>query len=232
MEIIPGILEKEWSEIERKIELVKPFAKSIHVDIIDGKFAQNTTFFDPTPFAKYTKDIFFELHMMVDNPIQYLKPYAAAGFKRFLGHIEKMPDQEEFVAKAQELGEVGLAIDGPTDLSHIKVPYEDLDCILIMTIKAGQSGQKFNPEYLNKVKTLRNIRLGSVEVQAQGRSFAIEIDGGINDQTITLAKNAGASRFVSTSFIFNAKNPQDQFNLLENIVKKPAFVKTTAGEGR
>ena len=58
-EVIPGILEKQWSEIERKIEIVKPFAKSIHIDIIDGKFAPNITFLDPTPFAKYTKDIFF-----------------------------------------------------------------------------------------------------------------------------------------------------------------------------
>ena len=68
-EIIPGILEKEWGEIERKIEIVKPFTESIHVDIIDGKFAPNTTFLDPAPFAKYSQDIFFELHMMVKAPV-------------------------------------------------------------------------------------------------------------------------------------------------------------------
>ncbi|MBI2622555.1 MAG: hypothetical protein HYW64_00450 [Candidatus Levybacteria bacterium] len=125
LEIIPGILEKDWSEIERKIELVRPFAKTIHIDILDRKFAPNTTFLDPLPFAKYTlpssgqafpssgQAPFFELHMMVEEPIQYLKPFADAGFKRFLGHIEKMSDQAEFVAQGQLLGEVGKS-KGPS----------------------------------------------------------------------------------------------------------------------
>lgn len=213
-EIIPGILEKDWSEIERKIEIVRPFAKSLHIDLIDGKFAPTTTFLDPKPFAKYSQDFFLELHMMVENPIQYLKSFAEAGFKRFLGHIEQMPDQAEFVAQAQLLGEVGLAIDGPTDLSAIKVPLSDLDSILVMTIKAGWSGQKFNLEHLKKVEMLKQVQ----------HDMEIEIDGGINDQTIGLAKEAGADRFVSTSFIFNnhppAGGPQSQFNLLKTLAER------------
>jgi len=211
LEIIPGILEKEWGEIERKINLVKSFAKAIHIDIIDGKFAPNTTFLDPAPFARYTlppsgQDLLFEVHLMVEEPIQYLKPFADAGFKRFLGHIEKMSDQVEFVAQGELLGEVGLAIDGLTSLDVVKVPYSDLDCVLIMTIKAGESGQVFVPEYLEKVRTLR---------QAQGQFLQIEIDGGINDKTIVEARNAGATRFVANSFIFNSENPQSQFQLLQ-----------------
>lgn len=204
-EVIPGILEKEWNEIERKINIVKGFAKAIHIDIIDGKFAPNTTFLDPKPFTKYSKELLFEVHLMAEEPIQYLKPFADAGFKRFLGHVEKMSDQVEFVAKAEALGEVGLAVDGQSDLSAIKVPYEDLDCVLIMTIKAGQSGQTFNPAYLKKVEMLR---------QAQG-DIAIEVDGGINDKSLELAKQKGAIRFVADSFIFGAQNPQEQYNLLK-----------------
>lgn len=219
MEVIPGILEKDWNEIEKKIELIRPFAKVVHVDIIDGKFAPaspsqggpNTTFLDPSPFTKYSQEIFLELHMMVENPIQYLKPFADVGFKRFIGHVEclrQMADQAEFIAQAQLLGEVGLAIDRPTPVSEIKVPYGDLDCILIMTIKAGQSGQTFNPQCLEKIKILRsaqnNIRI------------SIEVDGGINDVTIVEAKNVGATRFVANSFIFKAQNPQEQYNLLQS----------------
>lgn len=224
-EVIPGILEKEWSEIEKKIELVRPFAKTIHIDIIDGKFAPNFTFLDPAPFSKYTNPttgsgLFFELHMMVENPIQYLKPFADAGFKRFLGHIEKMSDQEEFIAQGQLLGEVGLAIDGPTDLSSIKVAHSDLDCLLIMTIKAGESGQTFNPEYLKKVEILRQAPSGAWLRSAQddpsaGSGLAIEVDGGINDRTIIEAKNAGSTRFIANSFIFNSQDPLLQFNLLK-----------------
>ena len=216
-EVIPGILEKEWSAIEQKIELVRPFAKTIHIDILDGTFAQNTTFLDPAPFLKYAKDppageagFFLELHMMVDNPLQYLKPFANAGFKRFLGHIEKMPDPVEFIAQAQLLGEAWLAIDGPTPIDAIKVPIEDLDGILVMTINAGFSGQQLVPQHLDKVKVLRS-KIDTLPAEMQ---IPIEVDGGINDQTIALAKQSGATRFVATSFLFNSNNPQEQYKKL------------------
>ena len=217
MEIIPGILEKDWTKIKKKLEIVKPFAKSAHIDILDGKFAPNTTFLDPTPFVKYSHSstgsgLFLELHMMVEEPIQYLKPFSDVGFKRFIVHVEclRQPaDQAEFVTKARELGEVGLAIDGQTPLTNLKVSLTDLDCVLIMTIKAGFSGQKFNPEYLKKVEILRSAR----------DDINIEVDGGINDKTITQAIQAGADRFVANSFIFNSPNPQEQFDILKNIAE-------------
>lgn len=212
----PGTENRNWQEIESKIELIKSFAKTasnvapaIHVDVVDGKFAPNITFADPLPFKKYSQDIFFEVHLMTDDPIQYLQSFASAGFRRFIGQVERMPNQVEFVARGQLLGEVGLAIDGPTDLSAVKVPYEDLDCILIMTIKAGQSGQEFVPEYLKKVEMLKLIQ----------HDMEIEVDGGINDRTLVLARNAGANRFVATSFIFNSQDPQGQYDLLENKIK-------------
>lgn len=219
-EVIPGILEKEWTEIERKIELVKSFAKIIHIDIIDGKFAPNTTFLDTTPFKKYSPSAhstgsgqapFFEAHLMVEEPIQYLKPFADAGFKRFIGHIEKMSDQEEFVAQGQMLGEVGLAIDGPTPIDAIKVPYEDLDCILVYTSEhVGFSGPEFKEDRLLKIKAIRE----------KNKSLPIEVDGGINDRTILLAKNAGATRFVTTSFLFGG-DPLSNFNFLhKNLTNK------------
>lgn len=204
IDVIPGILEKDWSEIEKKIESVKSFAKIIHIDLIDGKFADNTTFLDPTPFKKYSGELFLELHMMVVDPEKYLEPFANAGFKRFLGHIEQMKNQADFVARAKQFGEVGLAIDGPTSLSEISVPFSDLDSILVMDITAGFSGQKFNEIYLKKVEELR-IKT----------SIPIEVDGGINDETIKGAFDAGATRFVATSFIHDHDNPLEQFNILQ-----------------
>lgn len=206
-EIIPGILEKEWSEIERKLNLVKPFAKVIHIDLLDGKFAPNTTVLDPKPFAKYSKDFIFELHMMVNEPIQYLQPFADAGFQRFLGHIEKMSSQDEFVALAQTYGEVGLVLDKDTPVDAIKVPLDDLDVVFVMTIKAGFSGQAFMPELLGKVKTLR-----------EKTSLPIEVDGGISDTTITQAKEAGATRFITTSFLFKSENCQEQYEKLKHLI--------------
>lgn len=211
-EIIPGILEKDWNEIERKIELVRPFAKTIHIDILDGKFAPNNTFLDPTPFKKYSDQFFFELHMMIENPIEYLKPWADAGIKRFIGHVERMPNQEEFVKFAKRYGEVGLVVDGETSLDEVKISLGDLDCLLFMTINAGFSGQTFNETKLEKVRIVRALQ------QVQGKLFPIEVDGGINDQTIILAKNSGANRFISTSFLFNSDNPEEQYRKLQQAI--------------
>ncbi len=205
MEIIPAILEKNWQEIERKIELVRPFAQTIHIDIIDGKFAPNATFLDPAPFKKYTSEIFFELHMMVDNPLQYLKLWADAGFARFLGHVEHMPDQIEFIAQGQMLGEVGLALDLKTPISEIKVPFEDLDNILLMAVKAGSSGQKFDLSVVGKVSEL-----------AEKTFIPIEVDGGINDSTLSEVKYSGAVQVAANSFIFT-EDPKKQYEKLLNL---------------
>ncbi len=158
----PGTADKDFEAIEKKLQDVKDFAKIIHIDIIDGKFADNKTFSDPTPFAKYSKDLpageagfIFEVHLMVHEPINYLKSFADAGFKRFIGQIEKMSNQAEFVAQAQILGEAGLAIDLATPVRDIKVQLDDLDAILVMAVKAGFSGQEFSDESIPRYRPRR-----------------------------------------------------------------------------
>ncbi len=208
-EIIPSPgPQSDWKVLEEKIGLLVPFAETIHIDILDGKFAENKTILDPEPFKKFTQNtkIKFEVHLMVEDPIQYLKPFAEAGFYRFLGHVEKMPDQAEFIAQGQLLGEVGLAIDGPSGLEEINVPLDDLDALLCMSIKAGFSGQQFTPEYVGKLDIIKDTTW-----------IPIEVDGGITDATILQAAERGATRFVSTSFIFNG-NPEAQYNRLKQIV--------------
>lgn len=216
----PGTENKDFSEIEKKIEIIKPFTKTIHIDVIDGKFANNTTFADPSPFMKYTKELpggqreqfvgehglVFEVHLMVEDPLSHVKRWADAGFHRFIGQIEKMSDQEAFVAETQLYGEVVLALDKESPVDAIKVPLNDLDGLLIMTIQAGFSGQKFEEQLLQKVKALRE----------KDEYISIEVDGGMNDETIEIAAAAGANRFVATSFLFNqTESPEEQFKLLE-----------------
>jgi len=208
--VIPGILEKNWFEIEKKINIAKAFSDTLHADFIDGKFAPNTTFLDPTPFKKYASDLFLEAHLMVEEPINYLADLSRAGFKRVIGHIEKMSDQKEFVGRAESLFEVGLAADAQTPVSALNTPLYDLDCILIMTVSAGFSGQKFDPKLVEKVR----------EVREKETHLLIEVDGGINDQTIILAQEAGAKRFVANSFIFNSPNPQEAYQTLVYALKE------------
>jgi len=205
-EVIPAILEKEWAAIEQKLELVKGTAKTIHVDIIDGKFANNTTFLDPKPFETYKNDFKLEAHFMVEDPLSYIKSFSDAGFTRFIGHVEKMPDQISFVADAQLVGEVGLALDGKTGIDAITVPYDDLDLILLMMIDAGFSGQQFNEMHLQKIINLR-----------QKTDIPIEVDGGITDQTLLKAKEAGALYFACNSFIFKNPDPKNTLASLQTL---------------
>lgn len=206
MQVIPGILENNWEKIGERIEKVKSFSNTFHIDVIDGKFSPNTSFLDPQPFSTYTKELFFEVHLMTDNPIEYLEPFAKAGFKRFIGHVEKMPDISEFIARGQILGEVGLAIDGPTNIESLNISFDDLDLILIMGIKAGASGQVFMPQILEKIKKVR-----------AKTNIVIEVDGGINDKNIADIKNAGANRLVTTSFVFNSPDPISAYKTLVDL---------------
>jgi len=204
-EVIPGILEKDWPAIEEKIRTYLTFVNKIHVDFIDGKFVANTTCMDFAKFLPYSQNFFLEAHLMAEEPINYLKPLSQAGFKRFVGHIEKMSDQTEFVVKAQEFGEVGLAVDFKTPLEEIKVAYEDLDTVLIMGVNAGSSGQTFLADCLPKISRIRSNSLVSIEV-----------DGGINDTNIGQIATAGANIFISTSYI--SANPKENFEKLLSLI--------------
>ncbi len=209
-EVIPGILEQEWENIGKKIELVRPFAKNIHIDFLDGKFAPNRTWMDPTPFKKFTNDFTFELHMMVENPLQYVKPFADVGFKRFIGHIEQMPDIAEFIAQTEQVGEVGLAVDSDTPVKKISDVLQDLDFAFVMTVKAGFSNQSFLPDMLEKVKELRTL----------DAFLPIEVDGGINDKTIIQAQKVGATRFITTGYLYNqGESPEKQYQTLCSLIK-------------
>lgn len=206
-EILPGILEKEWAPLEERLQIAKPFAKAIHIDLLDGKFAPNTSYLDPTPFAAYKDTFLLELHMMVHEPIDYLQAFADAGFRRFIGHVEQMSDQAAFVSKAQEFGEAMLALDAKTPVDAITVPEIDLDGILVMTVNAGFSHQQFMPECLEKVRRL-----------SEKTEIPLAVDGGINDTTIAQAFTAGATRFVSTNFIFVKGEPEVQFQTLQKLL--------------
>lgn len=199
-QIIPGITEKDWQEIEKKIEIIKTFSNKIHIDFIDNNFSQNPTFLDPTPFSKYGSQLYLEAHLQVDEPINYLDSLSKAGFKKFIGNIEKMNSQVDFVAKAELLGEVGLGLNLNTSIEQLKVSFEDLDCVLLLSIPSNNSGLTFEETSLQKIKDLRSKTF-----------IPIETDGGINDQTLSQCKDAGANLFVSTSFI--TQDPQNYFKL-------------------
>lgn len=206
-QVIPGILEKDFASIEKKLAIIKPFSKWAHIDFLDGKFSPEISCMDVDQFTKYKDDFYMEAHLMTENPLQYLEPLVKAGFRRFLGHLEKMQDLDEFIAKGQLLGEVGIALDIDSKVEDLNIPFDDLDAILLMSVKAGKSGQDFLPEVLEKIKKIR-----------EKSQIAIEIDGGINTETLANAKSGGANRFVATSAIFNDKDQMEAYEKLLSLL--------------
>lgn len=207
-EIIPGILEQEWNEIEKKLQIVSQFSPAVHIDLIDGKFVSNTTFLDPAPFLPWAEKLFIELHMMVEEPNLYVDSWGRVGVKRFLGHIEHMGDQQAFLRNAREYGEGGLALDGRTSLDKIHVPFSQVDTVLIMAIDAGFSGQEYKEAYAKKCE---EIRLSAPDLH-------IEVDGGMNQETIAEVRKMGASRFVCTSALFASQDPQEAYVHLTEVL--------------
>ncbi len=205
VDVIPAILEKEWGEIERKIKLVAPLVSWIQVDFADNTLVPNATLMDFSKFTKLGKSISLEAHLMVANPHNFIRPAGKAGFKRIIAHVESV-DPRLFLDEARyESVEVGIAIDGPTELEQVEPFLEEVDFVLVMTIEAGFGGQPFLPEAVEKIKA----------IHAHHPDLPIEVDGGISDETARLVKDAGATRLVSGSYLF--KDPEHIAQAIERL---------------
>lgn len=212
--IIPGIQEKAFPEIKRKIHLVEPFVNWVQVDVTDKTLTANESFGDPLTFTKIKTRVNLEVHLMTKNATNKVQDWITAGFKRIISHVESdNPGQFiKLVSNGVERSvksrvEVGLALDGPSPL-ELLLPYiNKVDFVLIMMYKAGPSGQLFEPSQLGKVRFLHQ----------KYPLLPIEVDGGINHETIILAEKAGASRFVVTSTIFKSVNIGQAIKKLQGV---------------
>lgn len=194
-DILPGINETTEDTLLHKVALTVPHTKWIHVDIADGTLAQTHTVTDQSIFARIAKmnpDISFEAHLMVSQPEKYIKPLADAGFHRLIAHVESNDPRHFLDQAAYESLEVGLAIDGPTEFEQIEPFLDAIDYVLVMTVEIGPSGQAFLPETVEKVRLIREHL----------PDLPIEVDGGIDDKTVKIATDAGATRVVATSYIY------------------------------
>lgn len=196
IEVIPGILEHDFSSIEAKLKLVDKLVSWVHIDIVDELF-KNSNFRNPLQFKLLKTSVSLELHMMIKNSENTVGDWVDAGFLRFIGHVEGMKDIDKFISTVRSYKkEVGLAIDIVTPVSAIEPYLNKIDNVLVMAIHTGKSGQSFMPEALDKIRKIRKL----------SPQMPIEVDGGVNAETGKIAVEAGATRLVSTSYIFKAKN--------------------------
>lgn len=192
IDVIPSIFEQEWGQIERKISFVAPFVEWVQIDIADGTLVPAKTFLGFEKFRTCPKNVFLEGHLMVAKPESYIRSLVDAGFRRLIAHVEA-DDPRLFLESVRfEEVEVGLAIDSTTEIELIEPFFDQIDCVLVMTVEAGASGQPIQSEAIEKIRVIHE----------HVPDIPIEVEGGMNQQTAGIAREAGAVRLVSSSFLF------------------------------
>lgn len=198
--LAPSLLSADFSDLSKAIKLIEDKnGKVVHIDVMDGRFVPEITYGQPVirSIRKLT-DLPFDVHLMVEHPEEQIKSFAQAGADWITFHWESTVHVHRIIQQIHELGKkAGVAIVPSTPVSAISEILEYADIILVMTVNPGFGGQKLIPSCIEKVKELVLLR------EQKGYSFKISVDGGINNETLGLALDAGVDIFVSGSSFFN-----------------------------
>lgn len=210
MKISPSILACDFSILKDEIESVVPYVEYLHIDVMDGNFVNNITF-GPGLIKDIRKhfNCIFDVHLMINEPLKYIEEFAKVGSDIITFHYESNSDILETIKKIKSLNKkVGLSIKPKTNLNEIIEFLNDLDLVLIMSVEPGFGGQKFDESSLVKIKQLSEMK------KEKNFNYEIEVDGGINAETINLVKKAGVDVVVAGSFIFNSDDRKSKIELL------------------
>jgi len=210
----PSILAADFTEMDKAIKTAeKAGARWLHLDVMDGQFVPEITF--GTKMVKDINnktDIFLDIHLMVENPQNLIKPMVEAGADAITFHTEAVVHSHRLVQLIKDENILsGISIVPSTPVSTIIELLEIVDLVLVMSVNPGYGGQKLIPSCVDKIKELDNIR------KEKNLNFKISIDGGVNRETITPVKDAGIDIFVAGSAFFNSEDPIKELRVLETI---------------
>lgn len=205
VKISPSILASDYANLQSELERIST-SDLIHVDVMDGHFVPNISIGAPvTAACKKVCDVPFDVHLMISNPLDYAEDFAKAGADIICFHSECDSDTEETINKILSLGKkAGLAIKPATPIDEVLKYLDKLSMVLVMTVEPGFGGQSFMESTMPKVEAIRKIN----------PDIDIEVDGGINAETIKIAAKAGANVFVAGSAVFKSENPAETIALL------------------
>jgi ribulose-phosphate 3-epimerase len=215
--IAPSILSADFSRLGEEVKAVERVgADWIHVDVMDGHFVPNITIGPLVVEAvKRATDLPLDVHLMIEDPDRYLEDFARAGSTLMTVQVEACVHLHRTIQAIKALDvKAGVALNPATPLSTIEWILEDVDLILIMSVNPGFGGQKFIPQALQKISALKPM------IRAKNPNVLIEVDGGINQETIRWAAEAGADVFVAGSAIFGSSDYGKTIGKLRSLIKE------------
>ena len=210
IQISPSILSADFSNLEKDIkQLEAAGADMIHVDVMDGHFVPNITIGPPVIKALRSKtSLPFDVHLMIDPVHKYIKDFANAGADIITIHPEATPNLQESIDEIKSFKKkVGVSLNPDTKIDIIGDYLDKVDLILIMSVYPGFGGQKFIPDVLEKIKSLKDLK------DKKKLNFDIEVDGGINFSNFKSVIDAGANVLVSGTTIFKENNGDIKKNI-------------------
>ena len=215
-----SILSADFTRLGEEIDAVQTAgADWLHVDVMDGHFVPNITM---GPFivqaCRRATQLPLDVHLMIEQPERYLEAFAKAGASGLTVHVETCPDLAGTLKQIKSLGcTAGIVLNPPTPVREIEPFLAEADLVLIMSVNPGYSGQSFIPETIAKVAEVRK------QLDALGSSAWLEVDGGIDVNTLPLMKDAGATAFVAATAVFkHPEGPGAGVRSLRNVIASPS----------
>lgn len=203
IQIAPSILAANFAKLGEEVkEVEKAGAQLIHIDVMDGHFVPNISFGSIVLDAiRPLTDLPLDVHLMIENPDQYIEQFAKAGADYITVHVEACRHLHRTIQLIRSLGvKPGVVLNPHTPIESIQHILEDIDMVLFMTVNPGFGGQQFIHSVVPKIEALATI------IKERNLNIAIEIDGGINAETIVPCAKAGATIFVAGSAIYSRED--------------------------